>query len=82
MGFYVRKAAKVGPFRLNLSKSGLGVSAGVRGFRVSGGRRGALVHMGRHGIYYRKSLSKSSRSGKRGHTHHRRSSLVPGGFPR
>jgi hypothetical protein len=33
MGFYIRKAISVGPFRFNLSKSGVGVSAGVKGLR-------------------------------------------------
>lgn len=57
MGFYIRKSIKAGPFRFNLSKSGLGVSAGVPGFRVGTGPRGNYVHMGRNGIYYRASLS-------------------------
>ena len=56
MGFYIRKSIKAGPFRFNLSKSGLGVSAGVPGFRVGTGPRGNYVHMGRNGIYYRASL--------------------------
>lgn len=56
MGFYIRKSIKAGPFRFNLSKSGLGVSAGVPGFRVGTGPRGNYVHMGRSGIYYRASL--------------------------
>jgi hypothetical protein len=29
MGFYIRKSLGFGPFRLNLSKSGIGVSVGV-----------------------------------------------------
>jgi hypothetical protein len=29
MGFYLRKSVSVGPLRFNLSKSGVGVSAGV-----------------------------------------------------
>jgi hypothetical protein len=33
MGFYIRKAISVGPFRFNLSKSGIGVSAGIKGLR-------------------------------------------------
>ncbi|WP_019927615.1 DUF4236 domain-containing protein [Nocardia sp. BMG111209] len=53
MGFYVRKSLKAGPFRFNLSKSGIGVSAGVPGFRVGSGPRGNYVHMGRGGVYYR-----------------------------
>ena len=56
MGFYIRKAISVGPFRFNLSKSGLGVSAGVRGLRLGTGPRGNYVHMGRGGLYYRKTL--------------------------
>ncbi|BCO35236.1 DUF4236 domain-containing protein [Mycobacterium heckeshornense] len=53
MGFYIRKYVKVGPFRLNLSKSGLGVSVGVPGFRIGSGPRGNYVHIGRYGLYYR-----------------------------
>jgi len=56
MGFYIRKAISVGPFRFNLSKSGVGVSAGVKGFRFGAGPRGNYVHMGRGGLYYRKTL--------------------------
>lgn len=57
MGFYLRKSISVGPLRFNLSKSGVGVSAGVRGFRVGTGPRGNYVHMGRGGIYYRSTLT-------------------------
>lgn len=60
MGFYVRKSLKAGPFRFNLSKSGVGVSAGVPGFRVGTGPRGNYVHVGRHGVYYRASLGSGS----------------------
>ena len=56
MGFYIRKAISVGPFRFNLSKSGVGVSAGVKGLRFGTGPRGNYVHMGRGGLYYRKTL--------------------------
>ncbi len=56
MGFYIRKAIRVGPFRFNLSKSGIGVSAGVHGLRLGTGPRGNYVHMGRGGLYYRKTL--------------------------
>lgn len=56
MGFYIRKAIRVGPFRFNLSKSGVGVSAGVKGLRFGTGPRGNYVHMGRGGLYYRKTL--------------------------
>lgn len=57
MGFYIRKALKVGPLRFNLSKSGVGVSAGIKGLRLGTGPRGNYVHMGRGGLYFRKSLN-------------------------
>lgn len=57
MGFYMRKAIKVGPLRFNLSKSGVGVSAGIKGLRLGTGPRGNYVHMGRGGLYFRKSLN-------------------------
>ena len=56
MGFYLRKSVRAGPFRFNLSKSGVGVSAGVPGFRIGSGPRGNYVHAGRHGVYYRATL--------------------------
>lgn len=56
MGFYLKKSISVGPFRFNLSNSGIGISAGVRGFRVGTGPRGNYVHMGIGGLYYRKTL--------------------------
>jgi len=56
MGFYIRKSISFGPFRFNLSKSGVGVSVGVRGFRVGSSPRGNYVHMGVGGIYYRATL--------------------------
>jgi hypothetical protein len=56
MGFYFRKSISAGPFRFNLSGSGLGLSVGMKGFRVGTGPRGNYVHMGRGGLYYRASL--------------------------
>src|SRR5438552_19193284 len=56
MGFYLRKSVRAGPFRFNLSKSGVGVSVGVPGFRIGTGPRGNYVHAGRHGVYYRATL--------------------------
>ena len=76
MGFYVRKSLKAGPFRFNLSKSGIGVSAGVPGLRVGSGPRGNYVNMGTHGVYYRASLN-----GQRSATHGRpRSQRAVSGF--
>jgi len=62
MGFYIRKALKVGPLRFNLSKSGVGASAGIKGLRVGKGPRGNYVHMGRGGLYFRKSLQSQGRA--------------------
>lgn len=59
MGFYIRKSIKAGPFRFNLSRSGIGVSTGVKGLRIGMGPRGNYIHMGYGGLYYRKTLSKS-----------------------
>ncbi len=60
MGFYLRKSISVGPLRFNLSKSGIGVSTGVKGLRFGVGPRGNYVHMGRGGLYYRATLPPSS----------------------
>jgi hypothetical protein len=60
MGFYLRKSLSVGPLRFNLSKSGIGVSAGIKGLRIGTGPRGNYIHMGRGGLYYRATLPKSN----------------------
>jgi hypothetical protein len=62
MGFFYRKSVNFGPIRLNFSKSGIGVSAGVRGARVSTGPRGTYVHAGTNGFYYRQRIDGTSRS--------------------
>jgi hypothetical protein len=56
MGFYIRKGFNFGPLRLNLSRSGLGASFGVKGARIGIGPRGSYIHMGRGGLYYRQPL--------------------------
>ncbi len=56
MGFFFRKSGKFGPLRFNFSKSGVGLSAGVRGARVSTGPRGTFVTVGRNGFYYRQRI--------------------------
>lgn len=50
------KSFKMGPLRLNLSGSGLGVSAGIRGARVSVGPRGTYVTLSGLGFRYQKKL--------------------------
>jgi hypothetical protein len=56
MGFFFRKSIGFGLFRLNLSKSGLGVSTGIKGARIWTGPRGTYVQVGREGFYYRQKL--------------------------
>lgn len=56
MPAYLRKAFSFGPFRLNLSKSGLGLSFGVTGLRIGTGPKGPYIHAGRGGLYFKKSL--------------------------
>ena len=65
MSWYLKKSFRFGPIRFNLSKSGIGVSGGVKGFRVGTGPSGPYVHAGRGGIYYRKSLGDTKRDSSR-----------------
>src|SRR2546423_2659241 len=58
MSFFLRKSLRFGPVRFNFSKSGIGVSAGVKGLRIGTGPRGNYVYAGREGIYYRKTLGR------------------------
>lgn len=62
MPFYFRKSVSAGPFRFNFSKSGVGVSVGVKGLRFGTGPKGHYVHAGRGGIYYRASLNSKGSS--------------------
>ena len=57
MPFYVRKAFKFGPFRFNLSKSGVGTSVGVKGLRVGEKPDGQSVSSRRERwLYLRENL--------------------------
>lgn len=63
MGFYLRKAFSFGPLRLNLSKSGVGASFGVKGARIGVSPSGrAYVHAGRGGFYFRQQIGSPSLS--------------------
>jgi hypothetical protein len=53
MGFRFHKSIKAGPVQINLSKSGIGASTGVKGARVGVGPRGAYVAGGKDGVYFR-----------------------------
>lgn len=68
MPFYIRDSIALGPFRINLSKSGLGFSAGVKGFRVGTGPKGHYIHAGMNGIYYRKTLGGLGRKTRQPHS--------------
>lgn len=55
MGLQYRKSAGIGPFRLNVSKSGVGWSVGGRGFRTgvsSRGRRYSTFSLPGTGLSY------------------------------
>ena len=58
MGFTFRKSVGVGPFRVNLSKSGVGYSVGTRGIRTgvsATGRKYTTFGVPGTGIGYRSS---------------------------
>lgn len=61
MGFYFRKSIKLGALRFNFSQSGVGVSAGVKGFRIGTGPRGNYIHAGTNGFYYRKTIGNTNK---------------------
>ena len=56
MGISFRKSIKLGSMRINLSKSGAGVSFGVKGFRLGVNPKGTYINVGLKGAYYRKSF--------------------------
>jgi hypothetical protein len=57
MGFYFRKSINLGFLRINFSKSGVGFSIGVSGFRIVKPPKGKFyLRMGKKGFYYRKSI--------------------------
>ncbi|MCU1261466.1 MAG: hypothetical protein JWO80_4351 [Bryobacterales bacterium] len=63
MAFYFRRSARLGPFRLNFSKSGIGASIGVTGARITMNARGTTyVTVGGNGFYYRETLSNPGRT--------------------
>ncbi|MCH8569007.1 MAG: DUF4236 domain-containing protein [Balneolales bacterium] len=64
MPFFIRKSVSFGPLRVNLSKGGVGLSAGVTGARVGLNRHGTYVAGGRHGFYYRDKIGSKNRSGR------------------
>lgn len=65
MGFSFRKSVGFGPIRVNFSKSGIGISTGVRGARISTGPRGIFINLGAGGIYYRQRIDFEPRNNHR-----------------
>lgn len=64
MSFFFRHSINLGLFRINLSKSGIGISFGVRGARISLTPRGNYINLGAKGLYYRKKLNSRNAQGK------------------
>src|SRR3954463_12967872 len=63
MGFSFRKSIGFGPFKVNLSKSGVGVSTGVKGARISTGPSGTKVYGGWGPFRYQKKVAPGERAG-------------------
>jgi hypothetical protein len=66
MAWRFRKSIKLGPLRLNLSKSGIGTSIGVRGFRVgtdAKGRSYTAASIPGTGLYNRTYSGKGTAAG-------------------
>ncbi len=65
MGLRFRKSFNLGGFRINLSKSGIGYSFGVRGFRFTkkaGGGTRTTLHVPQTGLSYVKDSKKPERA--------------------
>jgi len=63
MGWSYRKSFKAGPFRVNVSKSGIGYSVGGRGFRTgvrSNGRQYRSLSIPGTGVRYSKTVQQGS----------------------
>lgn len=56
MGLFFKKSKNLGLFKLNFSKSGIGMSFGVKGFRISKNSKGTYLNAGKNGFYYRKKI--------------------------
>ncbi|GMO70449.1 MAG: hypothetical protein Ta2A_19050 [Treponemataceae bacterium] len=57
MGFYFRKSINLGLFRINFSKSGIGFSFGIPGFRIVKPANGKkYLQTGKNGFFYRKTI--------------------------
>jgi hypothetical protein len=80
MGFFFRRSVGIGPFRINLSKRGVGVSVGVRGFRTgisSTGRRSTRLSIPGTGIGYQVEHGKGDSPRESAPGHERFESRTP-----
>ncbi len=63
MGLRFRKSINIGPLRINFSKSGVGFSLGVKGFRIgrsAKGKTSATVSLPGTGLSYVQNLDGKS----------------------
>jgi hypothetical protein len=60
MAFKIRKSIRVGFLKFNLSGSGIGVSAGVPGFRAGTGPQGSYIYIGGNRVSYRQTSGRRS----------------------
>lgn len=68
MGWNWRKSINVGPLRINLTKRGIGYSAGVRGFRMGRNAKGQdynQISIPGTGIYKRTVSGQGGKGGRR-----------------
>ena len=71
MGFNFRKSIKVGPARINISKSGVGYSVGTKGARISKSAKGKTkitTGIPGTGVSYSKSIGGKKKSKKQAKT--------------
>ncbi|HEV2175512.1 MAG TPA: DUF4236 domain-containing protein [Nitrospira sp.] len=67
MGWNWRKSINVGPLRINLTKRGIGYSAGVRGFRMGRNAKGQnynQISIPGTGIYKRTTSGQGHKGGR------------------
>jgi hypothetical protein len=57
MGIFFRKSINLGFLRINFSKSGIGFSFGIPGFRIVKPAKGKIyLQTGKNGFYYKKTI--------------------------
>ena len=65
MPYFLRKTFDFGPFRINISKNGVGISTGVKAARTGVGSNGKTSsHVGRFGLYQRQEFVSTTYDGQ------------------